>query len=419
MMRPQQKQQNSNQGNEQRNINQNDYLYKEQLQQEKMPLLQQINNNSNNMSMDPYNSQIQQQQMQPQNLFDQNNQDISVQYKYSLYDESSLQQNDVQQFIDSQVAQNSDSQIFDPQEYRYPSLHGTGTLYQKWENSQLIPSNDNNNQNNMVQNNQYQNRNQFNVGINQSILSTDNKSMVESSVVQINISSNHNSGQRLISVSNGSQLVQAHQIQTNEQRLKREMEEWQLRIQQQQAELKKAVMIQPKTVGIVPQQLQIQDQQQQVQQEGQLQVTSTFLHQVQPNDTLDRLCLIYGKSKEEIRKANEFDGDEIFFIKELKIPNCNGPMIIAQTTKYTEEQRRKDCLEIMNKTLMEKYRDQKSYLAEAQYYLEVTNYDLRKAFDEFDADLKFEKEQKRLERQNKKKSGGGGFLGLFKKKKTN
>ncbi len=50
----------------------------------------------------------------------------------------------------------------------------------------------------------------------------------------------------------------------------------------------------------------------------------------------------------------------------------------------------------MNRTLVEKYRDQRSYMAEAKYYLDITNYDLSKAFDEFEADLKFEREQKKL-----------------------
>jgi hypothetical protein len=45
---------------------------------------------------------------------------------------------------------------------------------------------------------------------------------------------------------------------------------------------------------------------------------------------------------------------------------------------------------------VEKYKNQKSYQAEAQYYLEVTNYDLKKALSEFDADLKFEKDQEKL-----------------------
>jgi hypothetical protein len=54
--------------------------------------------------------------------------------------------------------------------------------------------------------------------------------------------------------------------------------------------------------------------------------------------------------------------------------------------------RRRDCLYFMNRALVEKYHDQKDYMAEAQYYLEITNYDLAKALDEFEEDLKFEKE---------------------------
>lgn len=34
--------------------------------------------------------------------------------------------------------------------------------------------------------------------------------------------------------------------------------------------------------------------------------------------------------------------------------------------------------------------------AEATYYLEITNYDLSKALDEFDEDAKFEKEQEKI-----------------------
>lgn len=56
----------------------------------------------------------------------------------------------------------------------------------------------------------------------------------------------------------------------------------------------------------------------------------------------------------------------------------------------------------MNKTLIEKLRNQKSYLAEAKYYLEITDYDLRKAMDQFEEDLKFEQEQKKATKKKKK-----------------
>jgi len=51
-------------------------------------------------------------------------------------------------------------------------------------------------------------------------------------------------------------------------------------------------------------------------------MTTNFIHKVSPNDTLDRISLIYNKTKEEIRKANDFMGDEIYYFKEIVIPNC-------------------------------------------------------------------------------------------------
>jgi hypothetical protein len=66
---------------------------------------------------------------------------------------------------------------------------------------------------------------------------------------------------------------------------------------------------------------------------------------------------------------------------------------------YSEEQRKRDCIRVMNMTLMEKNKDQKSYESEATFYLEDNNYDLFKALDHFEADLKFERD----EAKNKKK----------------
>ena len=45
------------------------------------------------------------------------------------------------------------------------------------------------------------------------------------------------------------------------------------------------------------------------------------IHKVSPNETLERICLIYNVPKDAIRKANGFTGDEIFMKKELIIPS--------------------------------------------------------------------------------------------------
>ena len=47
------------------------------------------------------------------------------------------------------------------------------------------------------------------------------------------------------------------------------------------------------------------------------------IHKVSPNETLDRICLIYNCPKDAIRKANGFSGDEIYMKKELIIPSSS------------------------------------------------------------------------------------------------
>lgn len=72
--------------------------------------------------------------------------------------------------------------------------------------------------------------------------------------------------------------------------------------------------------------------------------------------------------------------------------------------KKEEEARKKDCLFYMERALKEIYGDkQKSYQAESKYYLETTNYNLSKALDEFEADMKFEREQMEKNKKYKKK----------------
>ena len=131
------------------------------------------------------------------------------------------------------------------------------------------------------------------------------------------------------------------------------------------------------------------------------------IHKVQPNDTLDRLCILYDVSKDMIRKANQFTGDEIFMKREIIIPHSAGPIFRpGETVPYSEEQRKKDSIEIMAQHLKERFGGQPTFKAEAQYYLEITGYDLKKAIEEFEQDLKFEKEQEQK------------FKGLKKSKKN-
>lgn len=125
---------------------------------------------------------------------------------------------------------------------------------------------------------------------------------------------------------------------------------------------------------------------------------------MQPSDTLDRICLIYDVPKDAIRKANAFTGDEVYMKKELIIPGSAGP-IARINANQSEESKRKDLIELMGQHIREKLKTFNNYRAEAQYYLEIHNYDLRKAMDEFEEDLKFESEQ---EEKFKGLKGKGG-----------
>ena len=50
--------------------------------------------------------------------------------------------------------------------------------------------------------------------------------------------------------------------------------------------------------------------------------SSYVIHKVNPSETLDRVSLIYNVPKDAIRRANGFTGDDIYWKKELIIPNA-------------------------------------------------------------------------------------------------
>ena len=116
------------------------------------------------------------------------------------------------------------------------------------------------------------------------------------------------------------------------------------------------------------------------------------IHQVQPNDTLDRVCLLYDVPKDAIRKANNFTGDEIYMKRELIIPGSAGPVFRVNLAQ-TEEKRKQDMVELFSIHIKEKLKTFGSYQAEAKYYLEMHNYEYSKGIEEFEEDLKFENEQ--------------------------
>jgi len=136
---------------------------------------------------------------------------------------------------------------------------------------------------------------------------------------------------------------------------------------------------------------------------------SYSIHQVQQNDTLDRVCLLYDVPKDAIRKANNFTGDEIYMKRELVIPGSAGPVFRNAGLTQTEEQRKQDMIELMSIHIKEKLKTLGSYQAEGKYYLEMHGYDYAKAIDEFEEDLKFENEQ---EQKFKGLKSGGRKKGM-------
>lgn len=58
---------------------------------------------------------------------------------------------------------------------------------------------------------------------------------------------------------------------------------------------------------------------------------------------------------------------------------------------------------MMNKVLKESYKNQKDFKNEARYYLEANDYNLDKALAEFEADLEFEKQVVKENKQHRRR----------------
>ena len=62
------------------------------------------------------------------------------------------------------------------------------------------------------------------------------------------------------------------------------------------------------------------------------------VHKVGPNDTIEKVWIMYGVSKDIIRMANDFLGEEIYMFKELKIPYTYGRIYEPQKEKESDEE---------------------------------------------------------------------------------
>jgi len=115
-----------------------------------------------------------------------------------------------------------------------------------------------------------------------------------------------------------------------------------------------------------------------------------LIHEVSPTDTLEGIVIKYGVSKDAIRMANDFSGEEVWMRKILVIPKTKGPLYQYIDPKDYNEIQKLYAIDMLIIWIKAKYKDQKSYSSEAKYYLELHNYDLHAAFKDFEDDIEFE-----------------------------
>jgi len=117
-----------------------------------------------------------------------------------------------------------------------------------------------------------------------------------------------------------------------------------------------------------------------------------IIHEVSPTDTLEGIVIRYGVSKDAIRMANEFSGDEVYMRKTLVIPKTKGPLYHYIDPREYNEVQKLYAIDMLIIWIKAKYNDQKSYSVEAKYYLELHNYNLNAAFKDFEDDIEFERQ---------------------------
>ena len=64
-----------------------------------------------------------------------------------------------------------------------------------------------------------------------------------------------------------------------------------------------------------------------------------YMHKVKIFDTLGSISLKYDISKDLIRQANDFTGEEVFMFKELKIPNSSKSNNISRSSDRSNRER--------------------------------------------------------------------------------
>jgi len=111
-----------------------------------------------------------------------------------------------------------------------------------------------------------------------------------------------------------------------------------------------------------------------------------IIHKIEFHDTLDGLSLQYNVSAREIKIFNGLTTDDIYYMKEIKIPNPDLDNLHETTVEFDEAALRKQQKLKAMRGLMEKD-DHKA----AQFYLDENNWEVDIAYQNYKQDLEFEK----------------------------
>eukprot|EP01016_Furgasonia_blochmanni_P038506 TRINITY_DN4666_c0_g3_i1.p1 TRINITY_DN4666_c0_g3~~TRINITY_DN4666_c0_g3_i1.p1 ORF type:complete len:249 (-),score=65.10 TRINITY_DN4666_c0_g3_i1:293-1039(-) len=117
-----------------------------------------------------------------------------------------------------------------------------------------------------------------------------------------------------------------------------------------------------------------------------------IVHKVTISDTMEGICLQYNVTPDQVRKANNLYNNDVYYRKELVIPNPKSNHALEQDEAELERIRRKHILNHFIDAMDPTERSEKT----AKYYLESHNYDLTLAMREYKEDLKFEEQNKRV-----------------------
>lgn len=127
-----------------------------------------------------------------------------------------------------------------------------------------------------------------------------------------------------------------------------------------------------------------------------------IVHKVKPTDTLFGISVQYDVPEQKIKAYNNLDTDEIYYRKELKIPN---PRVTNNSPPEQTDEQSQKVIELQKihyfKTNYLEKEDAKDSVA--KYYLSSCNWEIDKAGEMYKQDLQYDKQFKNYQGNMMKK----------------